>query len=440
MNEVQVLLAERYEEALESYLTSADESGLWRAYVLGRESLQSGVGLLDLVLLHRRALDRRVEDPVTPAQVIRLVDIEGAADFLLEALAPYEMAQRVLGEGTDDLLRRTDGARQASTRHQRALGRALEALDRLEQERRRLAADLVDAEEKERTRIAAEVHDDSLQVLTALDMRIQTLALAEEHAERRRALEAAQEIVRLASDRLRNLVFDLRPPELERVGLGVVLRASLERLSAESGIDVDLQDDLETSPPPEAGIVLYRIAQEALANVRRHARAGSALVNLSQQDGGFLLQVRDDGQGFDPADHAGQSSRHFGLTVMRERAETVGGWIRVESLPGKGTVVEAWVPGRAHVGDVPGPAPGSEGAAVSRAHDIVQRSIGLPSGRPEPGLAPHEDRAARHFPTRSAPGPASRSGRPPAPQPPNRQPGRPAEAAGPGAPPHPSRG
>jgi signal transduction histidine kinase len=388
VNDVEVLLSHRYEEALETYLTSEDETGLWRAYALGREALQSGLGLLDLVLLHRRALDGKLEDPAIPPHAIGL-DADGAADFLLEALAPYEMAQRVLAVGSDDLLRRAERARRVSTGLQRALGRALGAVERLEQERRRLSADLVDAEEKERQRIAGEVHDDSLQVLSALDMRIQTLARAEEDADRRQALQAAREIVRLASDRLRNLVFDLRPPELERVGLGAVLRASLERLGAESGMEVDLHDDLEMQPPPDAGIVLYRIAQEALSNVRRHARATGAVITLSPEDGGFLLQVRDDGRGFDPAERAGQSSKHFGLTVMRERAETVGGWIRVESLPGKGTVVEAWVPGH-----TPPPTP-------------------------------------------SAPGPASTSGRPPSPQPPNRQPGRPAEAAGPGAPPQP---
>jgi signal transduction histidine kinase len=273
------------------------------------------------------------------------------------------MAQSVFREETEVLRHRTDQAGEVIARDQRALGRAMAAADRLEEERRRLAADLVDAEEKERKRIAAEVHDDSLQVLSALDMRIQTLVRAEDDAERRRALEAAQEMVRLASERLRNLVFDLRPPELERVGLGAVLRANLERLSAELGIDVDLQDDLEAPPPPDSGIVIYRIAQEALANVRRHSRAGSVVVTLSQHDGGCLMEIRDDGQGFDPLERAGQSSKHFGLTVMRERAETVGGWVRVESLPGKGTMVEAWVPGsgRARADDTFRSAPVTKG-------------------------------------------------------------------------------
>jgi signal transduction histidine kinase len=346
VNDVRVLPLERYEEALENYLALADESTLWRAYQLGRECLESGLGLLDLVLLHLRVLDRRFGDTLTPAQVVRVVDIEAASDFLMEALAPYEMAQGVFREEADVLRGRTDRARKANMRYRRALGRALQAVDRLEEERRRLAADLVDAEEKERKRIAAEVHDDSLQVLSALDMRIQTLIRIEDDPDQQRALESAQEMVRLASDRLRNLVFDLRPPELERVGLGAVLRANLERLSAELGIEVELHDGLETPPPPDAGIVVYRIAQEALANVRRHSRAGSAVVILSQQDGGCRMEIRDDGQGFDPAERAGESSKHFGLTVMRERAETVGGWVRVESLPGKGTMVEAWVPGR----------------------------------------------------------------------------------------------
>jgi signal transduction histidine kinase len=396
VNDLQVALAERYAEALRSYLSGADESGLCRAYELGRDSLESGVGLLDLLFVHRDALDRNFEDPLTPAQVVRLVDAEGAVDFLLEALAPYEMAQRVWQEETDDVHRRAEVARKAGVRQKRALGRAMQTVERLEEERRRLGADLVDAEEKERNRIAAEVHDDSLQVLSALDMRLQSIALGEEDQERRRALDAVQQIVRLASERLRNLVFDLRPPELERVGLSAMLRACLERLSAESGIEVELHDELETPPPPDGGIVIYRITQEALANVRKHARASRAVVTLTQEEGGCLVQIRDDGQGFDPAESAGQGSKHFGLTVMRERAETVGGWIRVESLPGEGTVVEAWVPG----------------ASQSRDDQLS--------------------------PSWSAPGPASRSGRPPAPQPPSRQPGRPAEAAGPGAPPLPS--
>ena len=351
MNEAQVVVGERYEEALRSYLSGADEGALWRAYELGRESLESGIGLLDLLLLHRDALDRNFEDPLTPAQVIRLVDAEAAVDFLLEALAPFEMAHRVWQEASDDASRRAELTLRSSQRRQRALGRALQEVERLEEERRRLAADLVDAEENERNRIAAEVHDDSLQVLSALDMRLQTLARAEQDHQRRRSLDAVQEIVRLASERLRNLVFDLRPPELERMGLGAVLRATLERLSAEAGIEVELHDELEVPPDPDGGIVIYRITQEALANVRKHARASRAVVTLTQQDGGCLVQIRDDGQGFDPSESAAQGSKHFGLTVMRERAETVGGWIRVESLPGEGTIVEAWVPGSGRAGE-----------------------------------------------------------------------------------------
>jgi signal transduction histidine kinase len=381
VNDVQTVLAERYVEALQGYLSGADESGLLRAYELGRESLQSGIGLIDLLFLHRDALDRNFEDPLTPAQIVRLTDADAAVDFLLEALAPYEMAQRVWQEENLDAPRRAELTRLSGERQRRALQRALQAVEELEGERRRLAADLVDAEEKERNRIAAEVHDDSLQVLSALDIRLQTMLRGEKDEERREQLDSAHEILRLASERLRNLVFDLRPPELERVGLSAVLRASLERLSAESGIEVELHDELEAPPPSDGGIVIYRITQEALANVRKHARATRAVVTLVQQDGGCLVQIRDDGRGFDPAESAGEGSKHFGLTVMRERAETVGGWIRVESLLGEGTVVEAWVPG---------PRPSRNNSS----------------------------------PTRSAPGPASRSGRPPAPPPPSRQPGR----------------
>jgi len=91
-------------------------------------------------------------------------------------------------------------------------------------------------------------------------------------------------------------------------------------------------------------LILYRIAQEALANVRKHANASRVHVRLTQQDGGYLVQVEDDGDGFDAPEMLRSAPGHLGLSSMRERAEMAGGWCKVHGLPGNGTTVEFWVP------------------------------------------------------------------------------------------------
>ena len=90
--------------------------------------------------------------------------------------------------------------------------------------------------------------------------------------------------------------------------------------------------------------MLFRIAQEALANVRKHSEATSVRVFVEERDGGFAIRLEDDGRGF-ILDEAGESAGHLGLPAMRERAQLAGGWCRVHGMPGTGTTVEAWVPG-----------------------------------------------------------------------------------------------
>src|SRR5439155_7718736 len=96
--------------------------------------------------------------------------------------------------------------------------------------------------------------------------------------------------------------------------------------------------------PEETRLILYRIAQEALANVRKHAEAHRVSVTVEPSDGGYLVRIEDDGVGFDPASLEGSRPGHLGLTAMKERAEMSGGWCRVTSQPGRGTKVEFWMP------------------------------------------------------------------------------------------------
>lgn len=106
----------------------------------------------------------------------------------------------------------------------------------------------------------------------------------------------------------------------------------------------EIEDQMLREPPLEARTVLYRVAQEALANVRKHSKASRIDVSLSDRENGALLRVRDDGVGFDPATVDEERPGHLGLVSMRERAEMAGGRFRVASAEGRGTLVEAWVP------------------------------------------------------------------------------------------------
>ncbi|HEX9124482.1 MAG TPA: PAS domain-containing protein [Actinomycetota bacterium] len=212
------------------------------------------------------------------------------------------------------------------------------------EERRSLLARLEEAQEEERRRIAADLHDDSIQVISAADLQLQALLGAADDPDLRRGIGEVHETLKLAVDRLRHLLFELRPVTLDQEGLAAALRAYLEdlRFPVAWTLDVELTEE----PPPDLGAIVFRIAQEAVTNAGKHADAGRLEVRLAGPDGGIGLRVADDGRGFDPGDPEHPTPGHIGLPTMVERAELAGGWCRVTSTPGTGTVVEAWIPFR----------------------------------------------------------------------------------------------
>lgn len=203
-------------------------------------------------------------------------------------------------------------------------------------DRRRLLAHLVEAQEQERQRIAWDVHDDTIQAMVAVDMRLQLLA-RKLPAEHRDTVEQADDAVRAAIGRLRNLVFRVRPPGIERQGL----RDSLTVYLADTAMAGEVHNAFEREPGDDAAITIFRVCQEALTNVRKHARASFVVVELSTVDRGFLVRVIDDGVGLPDLD---PNAGHFGLIEMRERAEAAGGWCTVAAGEDGGTVVEFWLP------------------------------------------------------------------------------------------------
>lgn len=211
------------------------------------------------------------------------------------------------------------------------------------QEHRAVLSALVSAQEQERRRIAAGIHDDTMQVITAAGLRLQQLRRRLHEPDDVAVIEKLQQTITQAVERLRQLIFEFRPPALDLEGLAAALRAYLEQVHVETGLSYQVDDRLSAEPPENMRVLVYRIAQEALMNVRKHARATRVRVQLLDVDGGYLVKISDNGVGYSPL---GTESRpgHLGLTLMRERVEIAGGWCRIESSPGAGTTVEFWVP------------------------------------------------------------------------------------------------
>jgi len=202
----------------------------------------------------------------------------------------------------------------------------------------------VSAQEDERRRIAEDIHDDSIQAMTAVGIRLSTLAQQITDERAGESLARVQRSVEGAITRLRHLMFQLRPRVLDEEGLAPTLRIFLAQMAEDEGLEYRLEDHLVEEPPQEARAILYRITQEALANARNHARGAPVEVSLGARDDGFAVRVRDEGPGFDARVVTASPTGHMGLSSMRERAEMAGGWCRVESAPGRGTTVECWIP------------------------------------------------------------------------------------------------
>jgi PAS domain S-box-containing protein len=228
--------------------------------------------------------------------------------------------------------------------------RILAALRETDRQRRMVLGQLVRAQEEERRRVAADIHDDSIQVMSAVAFRLDALEDALTEPREREMLEALRDSVRQAIGRLRRLLVELRPPSLDQAGLVPAIRQYLERMASETGVRVALSNDLSRDPPPDVRVIAYRIVQEALTNARKHAGATSVRVGIAHEGQGLRLVIADDGVGFSP-DRWAEKPGHIGLSTMRERAEVAGGRLQIWSAEGSGTTVECWLPVAAPEGD-----------------------------------------------------------------------------------------
>ena len=209
-----------------------------------------------------------------------------------------------------------------------------------------LSRRLIEAQETERSHIARELHDEIGQALTAVKISLQAAESRAGSAAVRSRLEESTLIVDEALDQVRNMSVALRPSLLDDLGLVPALRWYLDQQSARGGFEAHLEADPEIEATPEVQTACFRIAQEALTNVSRHAAARVVRLEVRQAAGRVRLAVTDDGKGFDVAvvfERSGADAS-LGLHGMRERARLLGGRVTVESEPARGTVVRAEFP------------------------------------------------------------------------------------------------
>jgi signal transduction histidine kinase len=250
--------------------------------------------------------------------IVRCIEM-GATDYLAKPLDPLLLHARIRGS-----LASLHEERMATLREQ--------------------FAQVTAAQEEERQRIARELHDGLVPVLASLNIRLHTVGKRlerEEHPLAGEIRELAGQAQASSRD-IRRLVHDLRPVALDELGLVPALRQHLARCEGEYGLPVEFVADEGPRLPAPVETALFRIVQEAVNNVMRHAQAGLVSVTLERDEDCVNVQIVDDGLGFDT--RLPHSGRHVGLWSMRERVEQLGGQFDVQSAPGQGTRVLAEVP------------------------------------------------------------------------------------------------
>lgn len=221
-------------------------------------------------------------------------------------------------------------------RAQAALERLNRELELSHERLRALSRRLLEIQEEERGRLARDLHDDIGQALTALKIQVESLRLGAVSGR----VDECVETIQSTLERVRQLSLSLRPPQLDDLGLAAALRSHLDRQARVAGLAPHFEaDEAPHDIAPETETACFRVAQEAITNVLRHARARNLWVRLFDADGRLALSVRDDGAGFDV-----EAVRGLGLAGMEERTALAGGSLELHAAPGQGTVVLAMFP------------------------------------------------------------------------------------------------
>lgn len=305
-------LAGEYEGILRGYLADREEEAhLHQAYQLGRRALGRGYGIFDILDCHHHALAVLLRDRGIPEEGRRVLD--AGRTFLVEALSPFEMAQGQVREAVA------------------AWGRLN---DRLEDEIKRIAHAL---------------HDEAGQLLASVYLALDDLG-RDSPPETLDRVGRIRDLLGRIEGELRRLSHELRPTILDDLGLMPALGVLAEGIGQRTGIRVEVDGDPEERFHPQIETAVYRVAQEALANVARHARATEAAIEITTVADVLRCTIQDNGEGFEPDALRADNRWGLGLIGMRERVGALGGRLQITSAPGRGTLVLATIPlGGSHV-------------------------------------------------------------------------------------------
>jgi signal transduction histidine kinase len=293
-----------------------------------------------------------LEDCPLDAELVGARLSEGGIGCELVRVQSRDAFAAALEEGGVDLiLSDYDIVSSLTSQAARALENAwlYKELDDRERALQNLAKSLLGAQEVERRRVAYEVHDGLAQVAVAAHQNLQAFArrYAPETEQGRRELDRILGQVRTTVSDARRVIANLRPTALDDLGLAAAISLEVERLN-EEGYQVDCEEHLgEERLPREMEIALFRVAQEALTNVRKHAGTKWLKIELQRRDTEVYLEIRDFGRGFDPAalqTLGGRPGERVGFAGMRERVGMLGGELEIQSRPEAGTFVAAIIP------------------------------------------------------------------------------------------------
>ena|ERR1035437_1319739 len=363
-------LSQRYLTALRTHLGNNRQGNGDRAQGLGRAVLVAGLAALDLAYMHDKAVIALASSH--DFDNMRNGSMKRAGGFFAQALIPLEAAQRAMNESNRDLEQRNELLRRLTA----ALAKGNRQLEReiarrkagekeinagkehyqklfiesqvMHKKLRHLTRQIITAQEEERKMISRELHDEVVQTLVGINVELSALgkgAFVGLHTLKDK-IAHTQRLVENSVDAVHRFARELRPAVLDDLGLIPALHAYSKSLAERKKIKIQLTafGGVEALGGGER-TVLFRVAQEALTNVARHAHATQVRMSITEISGAIRMEICDNGQSFPVAKIlSAKNPKRLGLVGMRERVEMVGGSLTIESPPGKGTTVRAEIP------------------------------------------------------------------------------------------------